>query len=102
MRYQPGDLVWALDASVSKQEFPGTIKEALPLIATAFSCGEVYDVDVPDLPLSPPWIGHAFYACCLRPRRDDYQQKEAPGSREKLTEPLADDFLPIPSQPVEA
>jgi hypothetical protein len=34
----------------------------------------------------------------LRPRRDDYQQYEGLGSRDKLTEPLGDD--PLPKVPV--
>lgn len=83
MKYSPGDPVWAKHDSY-------TVELAAVIIRFVKRCGA--DHDMYEVDSAKESIGY----CCepyLRPRRDDYQQHEGLGSRDKLTEPVSDNTL---------
>jgi hypothetical protein len=97
VKFAAGDPIWAR-IELNAREFRGVVIKYQPVLSQlSLSChGEIYSVDVPGIPLPPGFIEQAFCVCCLRPRRDDYQQREGLGSRANLVTPLADDPVIIP------
>ena len=96
-KYNLGDPVWANDFKNIVKVFNGEV----PAVITSTEitrdrvycrvCGAATGYGLDILP------GHLIACpCCLRPRRDDYQQHEGLGSRDQLRQPLADDVLPAP------
>lgn len=96
-KYNPGDLVWVRISNAG--ECPGVIQGpfSLPFPFVTLCGKSAYHVEL----ISSVYSFGQFCTCMLRPRRDDPQQLEGLGSRDQLTHPLADDPLPVPSQPVE-
>jgi hypothetical protein len=86
MQYQPNDLVWARCCTESggKGERAGIVRaligHLIPESRRTPICGEIYAVTLQD----SPHLEDQFCVCCLRPRRDDYQQHEPVGIREDL------------------
>jgi len=86
MRYNPGDPVWARNVGFNEMprgEHVAVIIGSEKRLSHMTPCGDVYAVDVQGQPPPPsgPWV---FCVCCLRPRRDDYQQHEPIGARKDL------------------
>lgn len=87
-KFKAGDPVWvrSVDEARPKGEYAGTVT-----LVTDVPCplheARIYGVEVPSVPIS----GYEGWAVCepfLRPRRDDYQQREPLGSRQDLDKPL--------------
>jgi hypothetical protein len=104
MKFKAGDPVWALDVRQTGKEYPAVIIDHLPLISIIVSgcCGEVYTVEGEAIPVPQGYKGNAFCVCCLRPRRDDPQQREGLGTRAEVfvPSPLPDDPLPTNVNPI--
>ena len=90
-KFKAGDLVWAWSdgTSASPGEHAAQIIQPLDSLCPGHA-DHHYRVDVFDtISLFGGWI---ICESFLRPRRDDYQQREPLGSRKDLDKPLAEEF----------
>lgn len=105
MKFSPGDLVWIRTyAKMEKRIPPGEHAAIVVRLYFTGEDGQYYLIDVPSFParqyepsaLTDMWVANERY---LRPRRDDYQQHEGLGSRDKLIEPLNEvwEEVPVPN-----
>ena len=96
-KFSPGDPVWARCDGVRFPlgEYAAVVIESSPAaqFLTEFTKKQFYTVDIQNCPPPPGRFGWTISEGFLRPRRDDYQQHEGLGSRDKLTNPLADEVV---------
>lgn len=97
--YKPGDPVWARPGTdqhgrrVLDREHPAIVLEVRERSEFPFLTDYCDSCKGRSLHLIDILPFYGICACRLRPRRDDYQQHEGLGSRDKLTNPLADEVV---------
>jgi len=90
MKYKAGDPVWARRNNYRPgQPPPGEYPAIVIGLWKETAKGPVYQLDSLGLLVVPPRTVVTCRKDFLRPRRDDYQQREGLGSRDQLTNPLA-------------